>query len=749
MSVDNTMTSKDFTAGLRELRGVRDEIKTVRRELEQLEADRDKQVVALGGYEKAKADRLAPAAGLSVADVVALVPALGPQTSVTGPQTITGEDRPAQAVEAAQTAAQGPQKPGAPAPDPRHSTQAITAANADTSETPHIPETTVPGAAAADDDRGQGQEHEDHQEQQPPVAPAPVVDQAVADGERVLPSISDGAAGDAWCTPTAGLFSKRPNFTQQARGTAFLDTATGVLVYRDQTVRLDLGSASVGEILTAVYATVPASVERIYVTAGDPWHADAARHPFLRDAVAAWLNAPLPEGWSIESTRGRDRLAGHLVHERRPVGRWQRGDQHTEIRSVGEWFDPDGADPATVRDAFLLLWKALRHHWSDATVMGSPSQTGRDLWSRTIPAKAGARWADGYPVMSDEIRGLLHATAGQGRTELLTPPRVPEKLPQITELDRTFAYAKHTWSSGVGTPRRVTAAAFAAMSEREQTNALFAPSHWQIRVTVPDGWNHVGLLPAPAAGDRAWHYPAEGGRTFTTWAGGAEVNLALRNPIAPWKVKILDGLVWQAGEPLKGWSTKLKDAWMSLRTLSETHGDPQQRTAAHLASRAVRSILLYGIGGFAQRPRITTATVPVGREADIPAGAQIVGSDGQHITWQRSAGFSRDPYAHPEWAAGVWSGARAALLSTNMRADGVHVGALHLPAGSIVAFRTDAIYTTADVDWPYHGRPGDYLLKGHLPMEIAAPATEDELMTLQSLGRAHLADQADTEGAGR
>ncbi|MHA4820414.1 Mucin-19, partial [Streptomyces aculeolatus] len=367
----------------------------------------------------------------------------------------------------------------------------------------------------------------------------------------------------------------------------------------DQALRVDIGTGSVAEILTAVYAVLPETVERIYITAGEPWHRDAARHPFLRDAVAAWLNGPLPPGWRIESSRGRDRMAGHLVHHRNPVGRWQRGEAHTEIRSVGEWVDASGADPATVRDAFVLLWQALKRHWPDVVLMGSPSQTGRDLWSRTVPAKTGSRWADGYPVMSEEIRGLLHATAGQGRTELLTPPRVPEQLTQLVEYDRTFAYAKHTWASGVGAPRRINAAAFAAMTAKEQTNALFAPSHWQIRVTVPDDWNHVGLLPAPAAGDRAWHYPAEPGRTFTTWAGGAEVNLALRNPITPWKIEILDGLLWESGTPLREWSTRLKDAWAALAAQAEMHGDERQRTAARLASRAVRAILLYGIGGFA------------------------------------------------------------------------------------------------------------------------------------------------------
>jgi hypothetical protein len=717
------MDSKQFTAGLADLRGVRDDIKGLCRELEQAEQDRDRRIKLLGSYDKAKADRLAPAAGMSVAEIVALVPQLGPQT-----QAAVAVPAPA-----APPVAAAPQPVGAVPPDLRRAPDPIAAA--DTELAAAVP---APPAEAPVDSDGQ---------EQPATAavPAPPIDPAATEQPRELPSIPAGEAGDRWAAVTANLASKHPNFTQQSRQMAFLDTATGVLVHRDQQVRVDLGTGSAGEILTAVYAMVPASVERIYITGGDPWHRDADRFPFLRDAVAAWLNAPVDGGWTVESSRGRDRMAGHLVHHRNPVGRWQRGDQHTEIRSAGEWFDTNGADPGVVRDAFVLLWKQLHRHWPDVVLMGSPSQTGRDLWSRTIPTKAGSRWAEGYPVMSEEIRGLLHATAGQGRTELVTPPRVPAELPGLAELDRTFAYAKHTWASGVGAPRRITAVTFAAMSEKEQTNALFAPNHWQIRVTVPASWNHVGILPAPAAGDRAWYYPAEPGQTFTTWAGGAEVNLALRNPVAPWRIEILDGLLWESGTPLRDWSTKLKEAWSGLQALADIHADERQRTAAHLASRAVRSILLYGIGGFAQRPRITTASVPVGREADIPAGAQIIGSDGQNITWQRSNGFSRDPYAHPEWAAGVWSGARAALLSTRMREDGVSVGALHLPAGSVVAFRTDAIYTSATeaaVSWPYHGQPGDYLLKGRLRGPVAAPTTEDDLMALQAQGRVQLAQEA-------
>ncbi|MFJ8097586.1 hypothetical protein [Streptomyces griseofuscus] len=77
---------------------------------------------------------------------------------------------------------------------------------------------------------------------------------AVAEASRSLPSIPEGRRAT----------------------TVFLDTATGVLVHRDQTHRLDLGDRSAGATLTAIFRTIPGT-ERIYITAGDPWHQDADR----------------------------------------------------------------------------------------------------------------------------------------------------------------------------------------------------------------------------------------------------------------------------------------------------------------------------------------------------------------------------------------------------------------------------------------------------------------------------------------
>ncbi|MFF5976936.1 hypothetical protein ACFY7C_36075 [Streptomyces sp. NPDC012769] len=701
------MDAKTYNATLAELRADRDEIKKARTALAKLEASRDKKIRALADYEKATAERIAPAAGLSLADIVQLAPALAPE-SLVGETTAAPEEAP-----------RTPEAPSADTNQPDGTPAALPTAQADRPVTPTLSTApTSPPASTA-------------------TTASPDASSSAVGTARHLPSIPQGSDGDRWLAHTPNLASTHPNFTQQARSTVFLDTATGVLVHRDQTLRLTLTDTTAATILKAVFHAIPEGTERIFITAGDPWHHQADQHAFLKDAVAAWLGAPIP-GWRTDTGHGKDKMAGHFVHPRNPVGRYQsdNGQHHVEIRSVGEWFDPEGADPTTVRDAFVLLWKALRTHWNDAVLMGSPSQTGRDLWTRTIPTRG--QHAEGYPVLSEELRGLLHATAGQGRTELITPPRVPEQLPALVEYDRTFAYAKHTWKSPVGTPRRVTATTFASWSEKEQIKALYGCGHWQVRVTVPDTWNHVGLLPAPAPGDRAWHYPATPGSTFTTWAGGPEIHTALTNPIQPWRVEILDGLLWDDGKPLDDWSKKLKEAWSSLAAQADLHGDPHQRQAARLASRAVRSLLLYGIGSFAQRPRMVTGTTPRTHEREVPADAEIISFTDETITWQRPTGFARDPNAHPEWAAAIWSGARAALLNQRHRDDNAYAGALHTPPGSVVAFRTDAVYLTTPQPWPYHGQPGDYLNKGHLTGPVPAPATEDELLALRDAGRAAL-----------
>ncbi|WP_331732154.1 hypothetical protein OG592_41245 (plasmid) [Streptomyces avidinii] len=108
------MDAKAFTAGLTELRAVRDELKPLERDLAKLQRQvdklherRDKMVQTLGAFEKATADRLATSAGLSVIDIVTLSPSLGPQGASEAP----AEPPVTETVTADQSAAQAPAEP--------------------------------------------------------------------------------------------------------------------------------------------------------------------------------------------------------------------------------------------------------------------------------------------------------------------------------------------------------------------------------------------------------------------------------------------------------------------------------------------------------------------------------------------------------------------------------------------------------------------------------------------------------------
>lgn len=87
--------------------------------------------------------------------------------------------------------------------------------------------------------------------------------------------------------------------------------------------------------------------------------------------VAARLDAPLPEGWQVDSHAAR---TGRLDIRSTPTTRWQRGSQPPEIRSVAEWFGPE-----TARHAFIELWKALHEHLSARYGAHRQSQTVRGL----------------------------------------------------------------------------------------------------------------------------------------------------------------------------------------------------------------------------------------------------------------------------------------------------------------------------------------------------------------------------------
>ncbi|MFG3244832.1 hypothetical protein [Streptomyces sp. NPDC048157] len=526
------------------------------------------------------------------------------------------------------------------------------------------------------------------------------LDTAAARGPRELPGI-----GETPVTIEHGSVSKRKWTKQRPRVTACA-APDGRIVMQGQAFQLPVR----GRSAAAWLEVLPAHVERL-VFVGDPvWHVPDSGQT-MTDDVTDWLSAPLPDGW----TSGR-----HFPHERHPVARFEhRGDdgsrRRVEIQHLGTWVPGSGVtDPKVAWHAFKMLREGVQTRFGGAGVeiLGSPTTTGQDLWARTIPQNTE------YPLMSAELRELIRTTSGQGRFELFTPPSVPEKLPSLHYYDCTFAYAGLTWGLPVGNPIRITAREYESAHQVQQKKWIMGRGRWHVRATVPSDWTHVGLL--PCSGASGWEYPREPGRTFTAWASGSEIWIALQRG---WHVEILDGVTWAEGKPLNTWRDKVVDLWRALGSMSSTASGLYAEAAA-LAAKMARSILLFTVGGFHSKGSARKGIS--GTEAAIPASAyRAEQTESGSWTWQADREES-SMFLHPEWSAEVYGRMRARLLSGP---NGV--GALAVPLSAIVAFRSDAMMLTEDTGWANgDSTPGRFRRKGAMG-PVDAPTSEAELLALR------------------
>lgn len=453
--------------------------------------------------------------------------------------------------------------------------------------------------------------------------------------------------------------------------------------------------------------------------------APTAEGEYGEAGTRAWFLSDPGPGWAVAPT------GHHLSDARTPTARYVFDDGlAVEVMRTAAWWGDSDAGPADSRGAWHALQDKIRESFGDSSrLLATPATTGRDLWQRTIGPKTN------YPVLSDEIRDLIHATAGQGRIELCRPPATAYtgsagdySVPGVHVRDGRLMYAALTWGMPVGTPTLLTAAAVQMMPEAQLHKAIMGRSRWHIVAQVPVSWTRpFGLLMAPRDGGKGWQYPSTPGETFETWCDGAELALARSQG---WGVKILGGMTWREGKPLNSWTEKLLAIWQWF----EGH------TFEQLCRRAIRSLILFSVGAFASQGRTSTFTLPEDQAERVPAGVSPSRAGGM-LVWTQDAPAT--PWsmqlAHPEWSATIWARARVRMLDGPGAApvkDGGkprRTGALHLPAGiDVIAFRTDALVLTGDPGWPDDGKVGRLRFDGELPGTQPWPETEAEMLRLKT-----------------
>lgn len=339
-------------------------------------------------------------------------------------------------------------------------------------------------------------------------------------------------------------------------------------------------------------------------------------------------------------------------------------DSGTTVRWAAAWF----GEGVTVDEADAT-WSALERWIGSvfgygARPIGNPATTGRDLWLRSIPE--GRAW----PCVSPAVGAWIRSTGGQGRVELRPP--ASEVVPMLVEYDMRFAYAACLRELPIGEP--------------VEWSGAFDPwkrGRYLVSWEAPDGWRAPGILRSAGDGGVSWPLSGSG------WVDAVELDLAMRHG---WRVEIEAGRVWdETGDPFRGWLRPFVDAY---------------NTAGPRWRFALRSIVLHTIGAMFGADRSVT------RMGDAPPadaeGLQLLTSG----SWRW---IEREPAVwpethHPEWTTTVWARARTRLLSAP--GVGQRTGALHVPDGcEVVAFRTDAVYLTADPGWLDDGAIGRFVHK--------------------------------------
>lgn len=433
----------------------------------------------------------------------------------------------------------------------------------------------------------------------------------------------------------------------------------------------------------------------------------------------AWA-ATMPEGWAVAP-------AGHYLEGDHPTLRYVSPDGHeVHVGRAAQWLGDDALDAsaADAEAAWVELGDAIRRAFDPrAQLLASPATTGRELWLRTIPR--GAEWAP----MSDELQHLCRSTSTQGRVELL--PRAQPEVERIVNLDGRFMYAALCWGLAGGGAELVRCTEYLG-----QTRARY-----HVNVTVPRDWavacscgapGHPGIGLLPRAGDKprdGWAYPSEPGETFTTWADGAELHVALAHG---WGVEPFEAIVWDGHDgvspPLDAWAKRLVSARdvLVMRTARTPNGPGLPVPIGRMAAAGVRAILLHAVGAFHGARHRVTRSVPIEQAHEVPADARDMRVEGDRVVWAEHQAAAWPELAHPEWSTAIWARARARLLS-----GPGGTGALHVPARDVLAFRTDALYLTGEPPaWPDDGRAGRLRVVRRVVGSLATPRTHAELLAV-------------------
>lgn len=315
------------------------------------------------------------------------------------------------------------------------------------------------------------------------------------------------------------------------------------------------------------------------------------------------------------------------------------------------------------------------------------------------------------PILDEDLRGFLRRelTHRQNRVEFCPAPALRGQEVTVWCLDGRFMYSALCSELGTGPIRREQGG---GLVDREYERAWL-----HVEARVPEGWRHLGLL--PARDERGFvTYPCTPGEEFVTWVDGAELLTAWRvgteepyRDQPPWALRVIERVVLTQGRPLDVWCDR-------LRRERDASRDAEQRGW-------LRDVLLQSIGQLAAHSRTReewvddVADIPADWDVEIPEIVQRTDSPPTAGRWVTVA-EPLSPFArsmqHPELALAIWARARARVARF----------LLTVPREAVIAINGDAVYTTQAPAAPETGRAGEFRPKGQ-PRRMRCPESLPEL----------------------
>lgn len=435
------------------------------------------------------------------------------------------------------------------------------------------------------------------------------------------------------------------------------------------------------------------------------------------------------KGWENTGSHTQQPIAGRFTHERTGF--------KTEVRTAAEWFGDLPLKPAELRDAWNYTERLVQTIEPRQHLLMTPSRTGLSLWWLSIPRDKNTRQMRIPPTLSEDIDEDLNNVRGQHHIEhlvageyagkhddcipMINPGKTP-KIDRFTYVDGRFMYASLGRELGVGPGQRLNREG--SWSLLQDPSGAYARAVYQIRFTVPEDWNHIGIFGVKHDNVRdGWFYPNKPGATHVTWADSAEVFVGLQYG---WIIDPLQAIVFdRTKRPMDTYMKRIDE----LRSkAAENEGVP--RMIRHAVVGALRNILIQSVGALASRG--TTRTTVVDSAFDVPVEAQGTATAyGKRIAYQERGDRQHEVNYHPELAIQIWGRGRARLLSSPSSLGGHTAGALQIPPDTLIGVNGDAIYTSSIPQWALpeahgggdDGRTGRLRLKGIVEGNLTTPDT--------------------------